>query len=194
MKEKRLIQKTALGNAIEQYQDRLLAIISCRASERLKRLMPIEDILQEAFLEAYKRLDYLNDKPEVSLLVKLRNIVLQTIVDKERYYGADKRNSDKEVYNSLDDSQTDLLNRLADSITSPSKKIMRKERAVIVRQIIDEMQPQDRDIIFMRHFEQMSYTECAEILNISLDAVKMRHYRALVRLKEQIEKFSELKP
>lgn len=194
MKEEQLIQKTELGNAIEQYRDRLLAVISCRASERLKRLMPIEDLLQEAFLEAYKRLDYLNDKPEVSLLVKLRNIVIQTIVDKERYYGAGKRDSNKEVCDNLDDSQTDLLNRLADSITSPSKKIMRKERAVILRQIIDELPPQDRDIIIMRHFEQMDYNECAEILNVSLDAAKMRYYRAIDRLTERVEQYSELKP
>ena len=194
MTKKQLIQKTVLGNAIEQNRDRLLAIISCRASERLKRQMPIEDILQEAFLEAYKRLDYLNDKPDISLLVKLRNIVMQTIVDKERFYGADKRDSNKEVYDRIDDSQTDLLNRLADSITSPSKKIMRKERAVIIRQIIDEMQPQDKDIILMRHFEQMDYNDCAAILNVSLDAVKMRYYRSLKRLKELLEQYSEFKP
>ena len=192
MEEEQLIQKTALGNAIEQNRDRLLAIISCRASDRLKRLMSIEDILQEAFLEAYKRLDFLNDKPEISLLVKLRNIVLQTIVDKERYFGADKRTSGKEVYDNMDDSQTNLLNRLADSITSPSKKIMRKERAVIVQQIIDELSPQYRDIILMRHFEQLDYNDCAAILNISIDAVKMRYYRALKRLKELIEQYSEL--
>ena len=194
MGKKQLIQKTALGNAIEQYRDRLLAIISCRASERLKRHMSIEDILQEVFLAAYKRLDYLNDKPEISLLVKLRNIALQTIVDKERFYGAHKRKTGKEVYDSIDDSQTNLLNRLADSITSPSKKIMRKERAVIVRQIIDGMRSQDREIIIMRHFEQMDYNDCAAILNISLEAVKMRYYRALKRLKALIEQFSEIKP
>lgn len=194
MGKKQLIQKTALGNAIEQYRDQLLAIISCHASERLKRQMPVEDILQEVFLAAYKRLDYLNDKPEISLLIKLRNIALQTIVDKERYYGADKRTSGKEVYDNIDDSQTNLLNRLADSITSPSKKIMRKERAVIVRQIIDELPLQDKEIIFMRHFEQMDYNDCAVILEISLEAVKMRYYRALKRLKSLIEQFSEIKP
>ena len=194
MEEEQSIQKTALGSAIEQFRERLLAIISCRASDRLKRLMPIEDILQEAFLEAYKRLDYLNDNPEVSLLVKLRKIVLQTIVDKERYFGADKRDSNKDVYDNIDDSQTNLLNRLADSITSPSKKIMRKERAVIIRQIIDELSPQDRDIIIMRHFEQMDYNDCAAILNVSIDAAKMRYYRALKRLTELVENISELKP
>lgn len=194
MAKKQLIQKTVLGAAFAQYRDQLLAVVSCRASERLKRTMPPEDILQEAFLEAYKRLDYLNDKPEISLLVKLRNIVMQTIVDKERYFGADKRDSNKEVYDNIDDSQTNLLNRLADSITSPSKKILRKERAVIVRQIIDELLPQDKDIIFMRHFEQMDYNDCAAILNISLDAVKMRYYRAIKRLKKQCEQYSELKP
>lgn len=194
MEKEQLIQKTALGDAFEQYRERLEAIISCRASDKLKRCMSVEDILQDAFIEAYKRLDYLNDKPEISLIVKLRNIVIQTIVDKERYYGADKRDSNKEVYDNMDDSQTNLLNRLADSITSPSKKIMRKERAVLVRQIIDEMQPQDREIILMRHFEQMDFSDCAAILDVSVDAVKMRHYRALNRLRELIEQISELKP
>lgn len=194
MGKENLIQKTALGDAIEQYRDRLMAVISCRASDRLKRQMSIEDILQEAFLEACKRLDYLNDKPEISLLVKLRNIVIQTIVDKERYFGADKRTPDKEVYDNIDDSQTNLLNRLADSITSPSKKIMRKERAVLIRQIIDELPPQDKEIILMRHFEQIDYIDCAAIMNVSVDAVKMRHYRALKRLTKLVENISELKP
>lgn len=193
MKKEQLIQKTALGNAFEQYRDRLLIVISCRASERLKRLMSPEDILQEAYLNAYKRLSFFNDKPEISLFVKLRTIVLQTIVDKERYCGADKRSSDKEAYDNLDDSQTNLLNRLADSITSPSKKVMRKERAVIFRQILDELPPQDRDIILMRHFEQMDYNDCASVLNISLAAVKMRYYRAIKRLKKHLEKYSIFK-
>lgn len=192
--EEEKIQKTALGVAFEQYKGCLLAIISCHASDKLKRLMSIEDILQEAYLEAYKRLDYLNDKPEVSLLVKLRKIVLQTIVDQERYFGAEKRDSNKDVYDNIDDSQTNLINRLADSITSPSKKIMRKERAVIIRQIIDEMQPQDREIILLHHFEQLDFNHCAEILNISIDAVKMRCYRAIKRLKELIEQNSVIKP
>lgn len=194
MEEEQLIQKTVLGNAIEQYRGQLLATISCRASENLKRCMSAEDILQEAFIEAYKRLDYLNEKPEISLLVKLRTIVMQTIVDKERYYGADKRDVGKEVYDNIDDSQTNLLNNLADSISTPSKKVMRKERAVIVRQIIDELSPQDQDIIFLRHFEQLDFDDCAEILNVSVDAVKMRYYRALSRLAELIEQYSVFKP
>lgn len=193
MEEEHLIQKTALGDAIEQYRERLLAIISCHASERLKRQMSLEDILQEAYIEAYKRLDYLNDKPEISLLVKLRNIVIQTIIDRERYYGAEKRNPNKEVYDYLDDSQTNLLNNLADSITSPSKGMLRKERAIIVRQIIDNMQQQDKDIITMRHFEMLSNKDCAEILNITPNAATMRYIHAIQRLKELLEKISEFK-
>ena len=183
MGEKQIIQKTALGSAFEQYRDCLLAVISCRASAALKQKMSAEDILQEAFLDAYKRLDYLNDKPEISLLVKLRNIVMQTIVDKERFYRADKRAGAKEIHDNIDNAQMNLLNRLADSITSPSKKVMRKERAMIVCQILNKLSSQDKEIITLRHFEQMSFNDCAAILNITPAAAKMRHLRAIERLK-----------
>ena len=189
-----LIQKTALGSAIEQYKDRLLAIIACHASEKLKRLMTIEDLLQEVYLAAYKRLDYLNDNPDVSLLVKLRTIALQTIVDKERYYGADKRDVNKEIYDKNDDSHNKMLNNLADSVTSPSKKMMRSERAALVHRLLNEMSPEDREIISLRHFEQMDYKECAQILGITSNAATMRYVRAIKRLKELVEQISELKP
>lgn len=188
------IQKNALDSAIEQYRDCLLAIIACHASEKLKRRMTLEDILQEVFLAAYKRLDYLSENPEVSLLVKLRTIAIQTIVDKERYYGADKRDVNKEVYDKNDDSQNRLLINLADSITSPSKKMLRSERAALVHRLINELSPEDKEIISLRHFELMDNNDCAQILGITPNAATMRYTRSIKRLKKLLEQFSDIIP
>ncbi|MBR5709526.1 MAG: sigma-70 family RNA polymerase sigma factor [Thermoguttaceae bacterium] len=194
MDEKQLIQKTVLGNAIHQNRERLLKVISWHEPDWLKRQMPVEDILQEVFLDAYDRLDYLNDNPDIPLIVKLRTIALQTIVDKERYYGADKRDINKEVYNNNDESKDDLFVILASAITSPSQKFLRSELVNLVRKVLNEMSPEDRDIIILRHFEQMEYDECAAIMNVTLDAAKMRYSRALKRFKELFEKISGFKP
>ena len=194
MEEKQLIQKTVLGNAIEQNRERLLKVISWNAPDWLKKRLPVEDILQEVFLDAYNRLDYFNDKPEVPLIVKLRTVALQTIIDKERYYGADKRDINKEVFNRNDESKTDLFAIFASEITSPSQKFMRSELVNLVRKVLNEMSPEDRTIIILRHFEHMEYEECAAIMNITLDAAKMRYFRALKRFKELFEKVSGDKP
>ncbi len=194
MEEKQLIQKTVLGNAIMQNRERLMKVISWHASDKLKRHMPVEDILQEVFLDAYDRLDYLNDKPEVPLIVKLRTIALQTIVDKERYYGAGKRDINKVVFNKNDESKKDLFVMLASAITSPSQKFIRSELVNLVQKVLNELSAEDRVIITLRHFEQMEYDECAAILNTTLDAAKMRYFRALKRFKELFEKISGYKP
>ena len=194
MEEKQLIQKTVLGNAIEQNRERLLKIISWHASERLKRLMPVEDILQEVFLDAYARLDYLNDKPEIPLIVKLRTIALQTIVDKERYYNANKRDVKKEIFNKNDEAKKDLFVMLASAVTSPSQKFLRSELVNLVQNVLNDLSTEDRLIIALRHFEQMEYDECASIMNTTLDAAKMRYFRALKRFKELFEKISGYKP
>lgn len=185
-----IIQKTVLGSIFEQYRDKLLATISWHASYALKQKMSDEDIFQDAFIDACDRLDYLNEQSNISILIKLKGIVIQTITNKERYFRARKRNANKEVHdNNLNETQTNFLNRLADTISSPSKKIIRKERAVVVHQIISQMKPQDREIIIMHHFDQMSFNECAAILNIKIDTAKMRYARAIERFKKMIDTY-----
>lgn len=188
MENNQIIQKTVLGSIFEQYRPQLMATISWHATEALKRKMDFEDIFQEAFIDACARLDYLNEHPEISILVKLKGIVIQTIANKKRYCRAAKRSAGKEVHeNDLNPTQTNLLNRFADKISSPSKKMLRKERAIIVHQIINQMKPRDREIIIMHHFDQMSFAECAVILNINVDTAKMRYARAIERFKKMYD-------
>ncbi|MBQ9622837.1 MAG: sigma-70 family RNA polymerase sigma factor [Treponema sp.] len=189
MKKNQTIQKTVLGNIFEQYRTQLMKTISWHTTFALKRKMDYTDIFQDAYLDALSRLDYLNEHPEISILVKLRGIVIQTIANKKRYCRAAKRDVSKEVHenNDLNQTQTNLLNRFADKISSPSKKMLRKERAHLVHQIISQMKPRDREIIIMRHFDQMSFADCAMILNINVDAAKMRYARAIERFKNMFD-------
>lgn len=194
MENNQVIQKNILDSMFTQHRDKLIATISWHAPDALKMEMSVDDIFNCAYVDACKRLDYLNKNPEIPILIKLRGIVIQTIRNKVRYIKARKRNHSQEVHgNSLNTTQTGLLTSLADSIVTPSKKLMVEERAKIVRQIIEEMQPQDQEIIQLHLFERMDFKDCAEYFNINLNAVKMRYYRALKRLTELIKQNSELK-
>ena len=180
-----------IAKAFEEYRNLLLKIIEARASVKLKTQIGVEDVLQEAFVDACKRLEFFNDKPEMPILVKLRKIVLQTLTDKERFVHADKRDSGNELYEGMDETKTNFLNRLADSITSPSKKIMRKERAAVVNEMLDELSEQDKEILIMRHFEQLGYKDCALILNISPNAASRRYVHAAQHLKKKLDELKD---
>jgi RNA polymerase sigma-70 factor (ECF subfamily) len=187
----------------EQFQanrSRLEGIARIHLNPILLKRMTLEDILQEAYIECSKRVAYLKEHPEVPLFIKIRMILLQTITDLERkHLACQKRDLYKEVSMDAetDDSSTHPQSRyeqIADTITSPRTKLMKQERNALVRRALETLSETDRTILEMRHFEDLSNTECAAALNISSDAASIRYVRALQHLQEATTAFSGLRP
>lgn len=178
----------ALAEAMSQYAPRLHQAVDLRVDPRLAGRVDTADVLQEAFLEARKRLGrYLAD-PSVPVFVWLRGVVLDTLIDfHRRHLGAKMRDAAQEVslYRSVvpQASSMALAACLAGSLTSPSQAAIREETARQIEAALAGLEEVDREVLILRHFEQLSNDEVAAIVGVKKAAASRRYMRALVRFR-----------
>ena len=161
-----------------------------------RRLSP-DDVVQETFAAALMREDFFKREPEVPLYFKLRTILFQTMVDLERrHLAAQKRDAYKDVdvpgRDPDDTSASDLdWDMFAGTVTAPNSFLARKDRHALLRQAIGELSENDRQIIILRHFDDMDNAECAQALGIDPKAASIRYVRALERLQKKLLQYTE---
>lgn len=171
------------------YRERLLHMLALRMPAVLQRRMSAEDLLQETYLACGRRLDFLQAAPEVPMYVKLRRIALQTLIDMERHHlAAAKRDAMKERSPEDDEGVADAWAHFADTISSPRTHLERMERLALARRVLAQLSEKDREILELRHFEEMGNAECAAALEIEVKAASIRYVRALKRFQELVYK------
>ena len=180
---------TEIGRAFATHGTRLRLVISKKlVAVPACRISP-DDVLQESFIAATKRSDFIIAHPDVPLYFKLRTIALQTLQDAIRHHiGAQKRSALNEV--SLEDF-SGKLETVPDELPSPRTILASRERAELLRQVVRELPETDRQILTLRHFDDMSNSECASVLGIDPKAASIRYIRALKRIHEKLISLSE---
>src|SRR5262245_49187304 len=180
--------QAALGQLLERERDRLRRMVALRLDRRLHGRIDPSDVIQEAQLEAAERLaEYLRN-PTVPFFLWLRLLTGQRLLAlHRRHLGAQRRDAGREV--SLDRpalpqaTSAALAARLLGRVTTPSAAAVRAEMKARLQEALDGMDPADREVLTLRHFEQLTTAEAARELGISEEAAKKRHVRALKRLK-----------
>lgn len=178
----------AVAELFACYREKLLRMIAFRIDSRIIGKVDGDDILQDAFVETARRIqDYL-DQPSVPFFVWLRQITKQVLINTHRrYLGAKMRDVTQEVSlfaaGSTDTSSGGLAAQLADSLTSPSQFAVREEAVAELRAALEELDEIDREVLVLRHLEELSNNEVADILGIDKYAASKRYLRALERLK-----------
>lgn len=171
-----------------EHRERIARLLVLRMPAVLQRRIGIDDLMQETYLACGKRLEFLRAEPEVPMYAKLRRLALQTLADMERrHLGAGKRDAMRE-YAPEDASMMDAWAQFADSISSPRSHMERVERQQQIRLLLTQLSPSDREILELRHFEELSNGECAAVLGIEVKAASIRYVRAVKRFRELIEK------
>ena len=173
-----------------EHRDRLVRLLATRMPRVMLRRLSADDVAQEAYLACGKRLDFLQNQPEVPMFVKLRKIALQTLTDLERrHLAAGKRDAMKESTweDDAEDASIDAWANFADSISSPRTHLVRLERQALARRILQELPATDREILELRHFEELSNNECAAVLEIAPKAASIRYVRALKRFQDLLK-------
>jgi RNA polymerase sigma-70 factor (ECF subfamily) len=129
--------------------------------------------------------DYLRKRP-LPVYPWLRQIAWQRLVDLHHHHLNRQKRSVRRERDGLLDLPDASAHRLADHFvdnrTGPSARLMRDELRARVRAALDRLESQDREILVLRHLEQMPVKEIASLLDISASAVKMRRLRAIQRL------------
>lgn len=181
----------AAGRAVTAHDERLLRIVRLRIDPRLLRRVDPDDVLQETHVEALARFPEFLAARRVPLFVWLRFLALQRCVTlSRRHLGAAARDARRErplAEEAGGDATTrSLAGALAGSLTSPSRAVARDEVRARVHAAVEALEPPDREILCMRHFEDLDNAEAAAALRIAPSAASKRYLRALVRLKEAL--------
>lgn len=175
-----------LAEIWQEHRERLSHLISSRVPQALLRRMGVDDLMQESYLACGRRLEFLREHEEVPVYVKLRRIVLQTLTDMERkHLSAGKRDAMKETdFAADDDDEMDAWAQFADSISSPRTHLEKLERQAFARRVLAGLPAVDREILELRHFEELSNAECAAVLELTQKTASIRYVRALKRFRD----------
>ena len=183
--------EAALCELFARYRDRLRRMVKLRMDRRLQGRLDASDVLQEAYLDVAKRATEYRENPKMPVFLWLRLITGQRLVALHRQHlGAQMRNVGQEV--SLHRgalppaSSISIAAMLLGRMTSPTRAARRAELQERLQDILNAMDPIDREILTLRHFEELGNGETAQVLGISKSAASSRYIRAVMRLKKEL--------
>jgi RNA polymerase sigma-70 factor (ECF subfamily) len=177
----------ARGQLLERHRKKLQRLVAVRLDRRLAARGDPSDIVQEALIEAARRLDdYLRERP-MPYYPWLRRLALVRLDKHRRRHTASKRTVDREEPPPLpEESALELADRVLATGTGPDDAAVQREQRQRVRAALDQMAAVDREVLALRFLERLSTTETAAVLGISAAAVKVRLFRALERLRGRL--------
>ncbi|MDA0282130.1 MAG: sigma-70 family RNA polymerase sigma factor [Planctomycetota bacterium] len=184
----------SIAEVFSRHRDKLQRMVWFRLDRRLYGRVDTADVLQDVWLETSRRIEDYTSNPAVPFFVWVRQIAFQTIIDlHRRHLGAQKRNVSQEISIGKQgcDTSISIAAQLVGNLTSPSHAAIREERLVRLRAALDSMDEIDREVLALRHFEELSNNEVADILGIQKTAASNRYVRALKRLKQVLEADSD---
>jgi RNA polymerase sigma-70 factor (ECF subfamily) len=177
----------ALGRLLDRHRERLLRILRFRLDARIQGRVDPEDVLQDTLIEAVDRLPEYLEQPAVPFFVWLRFLAVQKLAQLHRHHletqrRAAGRERGQPQSGLAGASSADLAARLLGNLTSPSEALARAEQKLQVEAALTQMDPMDREILTLRHFEQLANLEAAGVLGLSPTAASNRYVRAVRRL------------
>jgi RNA polymerase sigma-70 factor (ECF subfamily) len=190
-----LLRQAAEGDArqwgalLTRHDKRLRRMVALRLDQSLQGRIDPSDVLQEAHLEAWTRLaEYLRN-PTMPFFLWLRFLAAQKLVTLHRHHlGRQMRDAGREIalYRGAlpEASSAALATQLLGHDTQPSEAAVRIELKLRLQEALNQMDATDREVLALRHFEQLSRAETAAVLGLRESAVSKRYIRALGRLKD----------
>jgi RNA polymerase sigma-70 factor (ECF subfamily) len=171
-------------------------MVAVRLDRRLAARLDPSDVVQEVLADANRELsDFVRQRP-VPFYPWLRQLAWDRLVALHRQHvRAAKRSVDREERLELhlpDESAVALAERLFDRASSPSERLVRQELRGRVRAAIAALAEVDREVLVLRHLEQLTTQQTAAVLGITVNAAKARHVRALERLQRWLAHADEV--
>jgi RNA polymerase sigma-70 factor (ECF subfamily) len=180
---------SALAVLVERHRDRLERMVRLRLDRRLHGQVNAADVVRDAYLAARGKFPRSCADSRLPFFLWLRLEVGRKLVDVHRsHLGAQVRDAGQGV--SLQRgplpqvSSVSLAEHLLGRLITPSKAAIRAELKLRVQEALNGMDPNDREVLILRHFEELSNDEAAQVLGIKPSAAVNRYVRALKRLKD----------
>lgn len=187
----------AVQELLSQHRDRLKRMVHLRLSRRLHGRVDDSDVVQEALINISGRLSEYVADPKLPFYLWLRHMTgLKLAEIHRRHLGAQLRNADREVTlhrGGLPEADSmSLAAHLLGQLTTPSQAAIKAETRLIVQDALNNMDPTDREVLALKHFEQLSTSEIADVLGMSKAGAGSRYLRAIKRLRETLSQIPGL--
>lgn len=189
--------KAGDSNAVEclltRHRESLRRMIGMRLDHKITQRVDVSDVVQDVLIEANRRLQGYLASPVMPFHLWIRQIAKDRIIDAHRRHRVSaKRSIDREQPlairgGEMDQSTIDLAAQFCDPELTPAAAATQRELAVHVQSAIEKLDDKNREIILMRHFEQLTNQEIAEALGVTEPAASMRYLRALKRLRKLLD-------
>ena len=184
-------EEGALAELFEGYRGRLRQMVRLRLDRRLQGRVDPSDVLQDAYLDLARTLEDYTARPALPFFLWLRLVVGERLLRVHRQHlGAAMRDADREI--SLNHgaipqvSSASLAAQLLGRFTTASRAVARAEMQQRLQDALNGMDPIDREVIALRHFEELSNDEVAALLGLTKGAASKRYVRAMLRLKAHL--------
>jgi RNA polymerase sigma-70 factor, ECF subfamily len=175
----------------DAYRTRLRQMVALRLDRRLQGRLDASDVIQEAYIDAARRLPEYAANPTMPFFLWLRFLTGQRLLEQHRrHLGAKARDAGREIslYSGAfpETTTAHLAANFMGLLSTPSQAAVRIEQKLRLQEALNALEPLDREILALRHFEQLSNGEVADVLGIDKSAASKRYARALVRLKDAL--------
>lgn len=181
----------AVNHLLDRHRDAVRRMIDLRMDRVLQRRVDASDIVQDVLVEANRRLAEYLKNPVMPFHLWLRQMAKDRLIDAHRRHRvAARRSMDREqplaAAVSDERSTIDLAAELSDHQLTPAAMATWRELQRRFEAACEQLEPQDQEIVLMRHFERLSNSEVAQALGLTPQAASMRHLRAMRRLREHL--------
>lgn len=174
----------ALNEVCRRYGGRLHGLIRMRMGPRLRRRLESRDVLQIALLKGVQGIERFDGSKSQSLMAWLGTIAVDEIRDQAKFHGRQKRDFQRET------SVEGKANWMAESVRSEVSRLQGEQDRRRLEKAMDSLRAEYREIILLRTYEDLRFSEISEQLHRSADACRMLHVRALRALKSEMKRSS----
>ena len=184
----------AAGALLVKHRERLKKMVSCRMDPRLAARVSPSDVVQETMMTAAKDLSSYAKARPMPFYPWLRRLAWNRLMDLQRRHVYRKKRAvgrEEQAAPMTDQSLYELAKRLVGHGPSPSRAAQTRETRERLRAALDELEPTQREVLLLKYVEDMTLAEAASVLEISVDAAKMRHLRAVQRLRTVLADLAE---
>ncbi|MCI0464778.1 MAG: sigma-70 family RNA polymerase sigma factor [Gemmataceae bacterium] len=179
----------ARGQLLERYRPYLLLLARLQIGRRLQGKVDAADLVQDTFLDAHRHFARFRGRTEAEVLSWLRQILASHLANLVRHYLGTRRRDvrlERELAGELEDSSRLLDQGLVAKQSSPSERAAHREQAVLLADALAQLPETYREVLILRHLEELSFPEVARRMNRTLEAVKKLWARALAYLRSSL--------
>ena len=190
LEQARAGDREVLGRLLDGYRPYLMLLARIQIGRRLQGKVDASDAVQEAFLGAHRDFGQLHGDSEREFVAWLRQVLASVLANLVRHFHGTKRRNlrlEQQLAAELEHSSAALDQPLAAPHSSPSRQAETREQGMLLAAALERLPRDDRELLVLRHLEGLSFPEVARRLGRTLDSVKKRWPRVLVRLRQEFE-------